>query len=267
MKVIYSLLGILAFGASLSLLPTDLVVTTVYSQTKFCSQEGICAAFNIPSVSLSSGQPDLLITLQAPSSAKWFAIGFGSEMAGSLMLVAWPYNQEVIVSSRLAQYVPFTIDRLIGRGHSLPPVYPGPQITLLSQNVTKELTTVQLKCSDCTVWSTGSLDIQLTSANLIYAYSGTAPSNPSSPGSPFLQHDDHGNFNLNLKSAITSSNTAPVIAGQQKSTGSTGGLSERQKVHSLGNVLTLDYYHSRNFDGTYLGYFVPTRSCYHQIFR
>ena len=81
-------------------------MTTVYSQAQYCSPEGICVALNIPSVSASSGNPDLLITLQAPSSAKWFAIGFGSEMAGTLMLVAWPYNQEVIVSSRLAEYVP-----------------------------------------------------------------------------------------------------------------------------------------------------------------
>lgn len=81
-------------------------MTTVYSQTQYCSPEEICIAVNIPSVSASSSNPDLFITLRAPSSAKWFAIGFGSEMAGTLMLVAWPYNQEVVVSSRLAKYVP-----------------------------------------------------------------------------------------------------------------------------------------------------------------
>lgn len=74
----------------------------VHSQTQYCSSEGICVAVNIPSAQVASGNPDLLLTLQAPSSSKWFATGFGSQMAGTLMLVAWPYNKEVIVSSRLA---------------------------------------------------------------------------------------------------------------------------------------------------------------------
>ena len=160
----------------------------------------------------------------------------------------------------------FTTNLLIGRGHSLPPPYSGSQITILSQNVTHNLTTVQLKCSDCTVWSTGTLDIQSTSANFIYAYGTTGPSNPSNPESPFPQHYDHGNFNLNLKSAVTNSNSAPLIGGQ-KSTSSTGGLTERQKVYNFGNVLSLDHSYSRNYDGSYLGYFVPTRSSHHQIFR
>lgn len=160
-----------------------------------------------------------------------------------------------------------TTNRLIGRGHSLPPVYQGPDITIISQNVTQDLTTVQLNCSDCTVWSTGKLDIQSTSADFIYAYATSGPFNPSSSSSGFPQHDDHGNFNLNLKSAITNSNSAPVIGGPETSKGSTGGLTERQKAYNFGNVLTLDYSYSRNFDGSYLGYPVPTRSCHHQIFR
>lgn len=41
----------------------------------------------------------------APSSAKWFALGFGSQMAGTLMLVAWPDGSDVVVSTRLATYM------------------------------------------------------------------------------------------------------------------------------------------------------------------
>jgi hypothetical protein len=58
---------------------------------------------NIPSAEVSSGHPDLYITMQAPASAKWFATGFGSQMAGSFMLVAWPYYNQVVVSTRLAK--------------------------------------------------------------------------------------------------------------------------------------------------------------------
>src|SRR6266496_5399127 len=125
---------------------------------------------------------------------------------------------------------PICLTILIYRGHSLPPIYPGPQLTVISQNVTKDTTTVALKCYNCTAWSEGKLDIQSTTANFIYAYGSTAPKNPSNFDSSFSQHDDHGNFKLNLKSAITTSNSPPLIGGEQKSTGSTGGLTQRQKV-------------------------------------
>lgn len=98
--------------------------------------------------------------------------------------------------------------------------------------MTKDFTTVQFKCSNCTVWSRGKLDIQSAAANFIYAYGTGAPTNPSSPSSGFPQHAEHGNFQLNLKLAQTASNAAPQISGQAKPAngGKTGGLSERQWV-------------------------------------
>jgi len=118
---------------------------------------------------------------------------------------------------------------LICRAHALPPPYAGPVITQLSHNVTKDKTTVQLKCSGCTRWTTGSLNIQSTSADFIYSYSSNAPSNPAIASSSFTQHDDHGNFKLNLKSAQTVTATAPPpLSSTAPST--SGGLSSRQKV-------------------------------------
>jgi hypothetical protein len=118
---------------------------------------------------------------------------------------------------------------LIFRGHSLPPPYSGPEVTVLKSTITSTDTTVELKCSNCTVWKAGKLDVESTSADFVYAYSTTAPQQLSNPDSSFQQHNDHGDFNLNLKSAIT--NNAP--AGAPALTGSTtsgGGLSQRQIV-------------------------------------
>ena len=120
------------------------------------------------------------------------------------------------------------------RGHSLPPIYPEAVVSVLSSNVTKDTTNVQLRCSSCTTWSGGGkLDIQSTSGNFIYAYGNQQPATPDVPTSSFTQHLDHGNFNLNLKAAQVNANTAPTITGAAKSSGSSGGLfglSQRQLV-------------------------------------
>ena|SRR5271170_4818148 len=82
------------------------LVTSVLAQSQYCSPELVCVALTVPTAHIASGNPDLLITIRAPSSDKWFAIGFGSEMAGTLMIVSWPYNNQVISSARLARLSP-----------------------------------------------------------------------------------------------------------------------------------------------------------------
>jgi hypothetical protein len=78
---------------------------------------------SIPAALSKPGEAPLYATLQAPSSAKWFAIGFGSQMKGSLMLVAWPWNDKVVVSSRLATYlVPYHNDTDSGVIYYLPSI-------------------------------------------------------------------------------------------------------------------------------------------------
>jgi hypothetical protein len=116
----------------------------------------------------------------------------------------------------------------VDSGHSLPPVYPGPLITFLSHTANSTLTSVQFKCSNCTTWSVGKLNVQSTAADFIYAYGDTPPTTPSNPDSPFEEHVDHGDFTLNMKNAQTSSAAPPTITSAPKSSG--GGLSERQWV-------------------------------------
>ena len=78
-------------------------VVSAASSTQACdSSSGICVAFSIPlSSSSSSSSSDILATVQAPGSLGWVAFGFGQQMTGSLMFVMWPYNNQVIISSRL----------------------------------------------------------------------------------------------------------------------------------------------------------------------
>jgi Cytochrome domain of cellobiose dehydrogenase len=116
------------------------------------------------------------------------------------------------------------------RAHDLPPVYSGAEIEILGHTVDSNVTTVQLKCSNCTTWPTGNLNIKSTSADFIYAYGTTAPASPANSGSSFLQHVSNGGFTLNLVSAQSSSTTAPTLTGSKSSSSEGGGLTERQWV-------------------------------------
>lgn len=81
------------------------IVTSVLGQSvQWCSPEGICIALTIPGVQGGADGPDLFATIKAPAAYKWFAIGFGQVMRGSLMLVSWPWQNKVVVSPRLGQY-------------------------------------------------------------------------------------------------------------------------------------------------------------------
>ena len=95
-------------------------VSCVLAQSvQWCSPEGICIALTIPGVQGGPDGPDLYATIQAPAAHKWFAIGFGSQMSGTLMLVSWPWKDQVVVSPRLATYhlhLSPTARLFIGRG-------------------------------------------------------------------------------------------------------------------------------------------------------
>ena len=151
----------------------------------------------------------------------------------------------------------------MNRTENLPPVYTGPTITQIAHNVSSTETIVQLKCSGCTKWTTGNLNVQSTSANLIYAWCSQPPFTPSDPNSGFDQHDDHGNFNLNLKAAQTTTATAPPPLTNTPT--SSGGLSYRQKVYICLNDINLDYLDPRVDNGFRLGRFVPYRRNHHPL--
>jgi hypothetical protein len=140
--------------------------------------------------------------------------------AGGLALGEWCYR---VRSSCFVVSVSAAITDT--RGQGLPPVYAGPTLQVLSSVVTSTSTTAHLRCSNCTEWSGGNLDLNSTSANFIYAYGGMAPEDPENPNSDFFIHIYAGNFSLNLQDAQGLTNTT-LPSPETAST----GFSTRQKV-------------------------------------
>jgi hypothetical protein len=92
---------------SLFQLSSLLLAIKVSAQSQHCSDEGVCIALSIPYGSgTTSKNADILATIRAPQAAGWFGLGWGQNgMVGSFMLVTWPYNNKVIITTRVATSV------------------------------------------------------------------------------------------------------------------------------------------------------------------
>jgi Cytochrome domain of cellobiose dehydrogenase len=195
---------------------------------QYCSNTQQCIALTIVT---NTSNPDLLITLQAPSSHKWFAFGFGSQMAGSLIFAAWPNGDKVTVGTRLATFPPHKHNANLCRGHTLPQPYSSSTIEVLGMNVTRTTTNVNFRCANCVTWTSGNVDIQST-ANMIWAYGLTAPNGfLKNSNAAFTQHDAHGNFQMNLAQAQDPSATsAPPVISKGSQDANSEPSSNRQRA-------------------------------------
>ena len=109
-------------------------------------------------------------------------------------------------------------------GEFAPALYSGPQVTVISSNITSSTFFTTLLLSN----ASGYVDITSTSASLIWALGSQPPSNPSDPTSSIQQHQDQGNFNVNMKAAqyvpsTTSTSNGTDSSSSNSTTGSTEG--------------------------------------------
>ena len=104
---------------------------------------------------------------------------------------------------------------------------PGPVIEVISSVSNTSTSSIQIRCSNCTEWSSGSLDLESTAADFIWAYSGMPPVDPANSSSDFEIHADYGNFDINLQSARMSTNNTTSAMPRVTAT---AYLSRRQKV-------------------------------------
>ena len=112
---------------------------------------------------------------------------------------------------------------MLSSGHSLPSIYSGPTVKVLSSTITSSQFTAQLQLSNSTSWvDSGSLDIGSSAAAIIWAYGKSAPSNPSNPTSDFLEHRDEGTFSIDMKSAQVVQQGSASGSPAATATGATG---------------------------------------------
>ncbi|GIJ86385.1 hypothetical protein Asppvi_005273 [Aspergillus pseudoviridinutans] len=119
------------------------------------NSENYTFALNIP-----DNSSDVYFHLSGPTSYSWVAVGTGQEMKNSLMILLYSdaSGKNVTVSPRLCT------------GETEPVYASSLAVQLLpGTGIANGLMTVNGRCSNCTKWNTGSLDLQSTSQQWIFA--------------------------------------------------------------------------------------------------
>lgn len=149
-------------------------------------------------------------------------------MAQSLLLVAWPYESEVLTSFRYAT------------GYSTPSVYTGDaKLSILASSVNSSSFTIVYRCEDCWKWdqdgATGSVSTSSGTAVLGRAAANEAPGNPGCPNDITIPY--HSRAFGQYGAPFTSATAASYSAYATMATVSTTGAATCQTT-ATGNTTT-----------------------------
>ncbi|KAI1389821.1 uncharacterized protein F4822DRAFT_442940 [Hypoxylon trugodes] len=147
----------------------------------------------LPEDALTKDASEYIGILQC--STGWCGISHGEsgQMTQALLLIAWPYKDQVLTSFRFAT------------GYNLPGVYTGnATLTQISSKVTETGFEVIYRCQNCFAWNQDgtSGSVQTSGGTLVMgrASAKTVPSHPECPADiSFVQHQSFGQFGAPLK--------------------------------------------------------------------
>ena len=189
---------------------------------------------NVPAASASSDTGDIFFQISAPTSYQWVALGEGTEMAGANMFVMYTSasGTNVTVSPRL------------GKGEFEPLFNPAASITLLDgSGVMNGMMIANVRCASCMTWDGGSMQYTSTSAPWIWSAKSGTPLNSDDTAYNIVQHDNMGNFNIDLTKATGGSSEDPFTAPSASSSGaipsSTGSSASAASGSSSGGDMTM----------------------------
>ncbi|KAF3058966.1 Cellobiose dehydrogenase [Daldinia childiae] len=115
----------------------------------------------------------------------WCGLSFGGPMTNSLLLMAWPYEDEILTSLRFVS------------GYTSPDVYTGnAKLTQISSTIDKDHYTLIFRCQNCLVWdqdgASGSASTSAGSLILGWASSLKSPGNPACPADITINFHSNG---------------------------------------------------------------------------
>ncbi|KAI1843902.1 hypothetical protein JX265_003798 [Neoarthrinium moseri] len=183
------------------------------------SAGGLTFGMVLPSTGLSTDSNEFIGYLQCASSSAaltgWCGVSFGGSMTNSLLLMAWPYEEEV--------YTTF----LWATGYVEPAPYTGDaRLTQISSTVNETHYTLVFRCQNCLSWdqngSTGGISTSSGGWVMGWAQALPQPSNPSCPAQvSMVQHETQGIFGARFESGVANpSYTKWVSSATRTVTGS-----------------------------------------------
>lgn len=139
---------------------------------------------------------DFIGRISAQGSSGWAGVSLGGRMSGSVMVVAWPNEEEVVASLRKAT------------GYSNPGVFSGSaSLKTISTGTSFDGTTYTYSflCEGCIQTDGSTFSSDATTANLGWGLASAAVSSPSLPSSPLTFHAaGFGLFGIDLAAAQSS---------------------------------------------------------------
>ncbi|PSN74258.1 CBD9-like protein [Corynespora cassiicola Philippines] len=148
-----------------------------------CPSQDLCFSLNIPEATISSGANDLYLQITGPTSFSWISVAQGEQMAGSHYFVLYTSadGNNITVSPRLAD------------GQVPPNFTPETQLEILEgSGVANGKMTANIKCTNCSSWDGGSMDLTSDSTSWIWAHKAGDPINSDDTSARISIHDQYG---------------------------------------------------------------------------
>ncbi|KAK5628404.1 hypothetical protein RRF57_004119 [Xylaria bambusicola] len=184
---------------------------------------GMTIGVALPEDGLTTDADEFIGYLQCPSNSTtltgWCGLSLAGPMTNSLLIMAYPYKNEVLTTFRYAT------------GYDNPEVYTGnAQLTQISSTINETHYSVIFRCQNCLSWdhdgATGSVSTSGGFLVLGWCNAFPAPGNPECPGEVNIVQHDNGQsiFGAALDSnAANPSYTEWVAKATNTVTGSCGG--------------------------------------------
>jgi hypothetical protein len=168
-----------------------------------CPGTDVCFAVNVPQQSASSGSGDIFFQLSAPTTYSWVALAQGTAMD----------NANMFIMHSSADGTNVTLSARNTSGHIMPTHNTAADVYLMEgSGISDGKMTANVRCTNCNSWSTGSMSLQDSTSDWLYAYHQGSPINSDDTNAIISQHDRHGNFQWDLSRATGGSNPNPFTS-------------------------------------------------------
>lgn len=186
-----------------------------------CPETDVCFSLNVPEQSASSGSGDIYFQLSAPTTYSWVALAQGTMMSNA--------NMFLMHSSADGQNVTFSARHT--SGHIMPTHNDAADVSLLDgSGISNGRMTANVRCGNCSSWSTGSMSLQDGSTDWLYAYRQGSPIDSDDTNAIISQHDNKGSFQWDLSQATGGSSSNPFTAAATTTTNSSASTNEWDRL-------------------------------------
>ena len=179
-----------------------------------CPETDVCFSINVPEQSAKSGSGDIYFQLSAPTTYSWVGLAQGTMMSNANMFLMYSSadGRNVSLSPRSTS------------GHVMPTHNDAADVSLLEgSGISNGRMVANVRCGNCDKWDTGSMSLQDSASNWVYAHLQGSPIDSDDMNAHISKHDREGTFQWDLSQATGGSDTNPFTGAATTSSSSAAG--------------------------------------------